>query len=67
MIKIFDYRGKAHYLAPSAIASLTEASTSSQWHGIRCIIKCFDGSVIEANQSADIIAAEISKLKGAAA
>ena len=67
MIKIFDYKGKTHYLAPGAIASLTEASTSSQWHGIRCIVKCFDGSVIEANQSADIIAAEISKLKGGAA
>ena len=61
MIKITDYKGRTHYVAPSAIAKISEASVSSQWHGIRCIVKCFDGSVIEAGDSADQIALAIAQ------
>lgn len=67
MIKITDYKGRAHYVAPSAIAKISEACTSSQWHGIRCIVKCFDDSIIEAGDTADQIAAAIAAAEGGAA
>lgn len=56
MIQITDVNGKKRYLSPDAIASIAEASTSSQWHGIRSIVKLFDRSVIESQESADEIA-----------
>lgn len=66
MIKITDINGCANYLAPEAIARVTEAGTSSQWHGIRSIVKTFDGQTIEARDSADDIAKAIDKAEGAA-
>lgn len=59
IVTITDYQGRSHYLAPEAIARISEAGVSSQWHGIRCVVKCFDGSVIEAGDTADRIAAAI--------
>ena len=59
MIKITGYNGRTHYVDAAAIAKISEAGVSSQWHGIRCIVKCFDGSVIEAGDSADQIALAI--------
>lgn len=56
MIRITDYQGQAHFLAPDAIARVSEAPTSSQWHGIRAIVKTFDGATIEAQQEAGSIA-----------
>lgn len=55
MITIHDYRGRVHHLNPHAIALISEASTSSQWHGIRAIVKTFDGGLIEARDDADTI------------
>lgn len=52
MIKLTDSNGRAHYVAVSAIATVCEASTSSQWHGIRAIVKLFDKTVIEASDTA---------------
>ena len=48
MIKLTGNNGNAHYLAPAAIAGVTEASSSSQWHGICAIVRTFDGQVLEA-------------------
>lgn len=64
MIKITDYRGRTHYLHPDAIAKLSEAAVSSQWHGIRCVVTCFDKTVIEACNTVDMIVAELVKVKG---
>lgn len=54
MIRITDSR-TVHYVAPDNIARLTEAATSSQWHGIRTIVKLFDGSTIEAQEPIETI------------
>lgn len=61
MIKITDYKGRTHFVAADAIAKVSEAGASSQWHGIRCIVKLFDGSVIEAGDTADWIAAAVAQ------
>lgn len=67
MIKITDYKGCVHFVARDAIAKLSEAGVSSQWHGIRCIVKLFDGSVIEAGDAVDRIAAAVAQQDGGAA
>lgn len=59
MITLTDYNGKRHYLHKDAIARVTEAGTSSQWHGIRSVVKCFDGQVIECSDTAQAIAQQI--------
>ena len=48
MIRIFDANSHEIFLAAEAIASITQAGTSSQWHGIRSFVKTFDGRTIEA-------------------
>ena len=48
-----------HYLAPSAIARITEAGPSSQWHGIRAYVRTFDGKVLECSETADWIAQQV--------
>ena len=60
MIKITNPEGVVTYLHPDAIASITEAGPSSQWHGIRCIVKTFDGKIIECRESADDVVAKIA-------
>lgn len=67
MIKITDINGYAHYLAPEAIARITQAGTSCQWHGIRCIVRTFDLQTIEAKETADEIARAIDNAEGGAA
>ena len=63
MIRIDDYSGKAHYIAVDNIAHFQEAATSSQWHGIRSIVKLFDGTTIEAQDSCERILAAINASK----
>lgn len=60
MIRITNINGQAHYIAPTAIASVTEAGASSQWHGIKCVVKLFDGERIEAQETARDIAEKLS-------
>lgn len=67
MIKITDSNGMANYLAAAAIASVTEAGTSSQWHGIKSYVRLFDGRVLEAVESAAQIAVAITAQQGGAA
>ena len=59
MIRITDSDGRATYLAPTAIASVADAGTSSQWHGILSFVRTFDGRTIEARETAAYIAAQI--------
>jgi hypothetical protein len=47
-----------HYVSASAIARISEAGTSSQWHGIRAYVTLFDGQKLEVEQQAS----EINKL-----
>lgn len=61
MIRVADINGQTHYLAASAIARVTEAGASSQWHGIRAYVKLFDGTTIEAQETADDIRARVER------
>jgi len=62
MIKLTDINGQSHYLTPDNIARITEAGASSQWHGIRAIIKTHDGSTLEVQETADQIVAQMSEV-----
>ena len=53
---------ETHYVAPAAIARITEAGVSSQWHGIRSIVKLFDGTTLECSE----VACDIAKQHAAA-
>ena len=46
------HNNTVQYVAPNAIARVIEAGASSQWHGIRSIVKTFDGATIECRESA---------------
>lgn len=59
MVEITDYNGRAHYLAVKAIAQVSEAGPSSQWHGIRSLVKTFDGKTIESSETAFDIAQKV--------
>ena len=52
MFKITDSSGHDVYLAAENISRINEAATASQWHGIRSIVRTFDGAVIECQQDA---------------
>ncbi len=65
MIKVTDIDGRARYVAAEAVASVSEAGSSSQWHGIRAIVKLFDGAVIEAREEAGQLAAAVERARAA--
>lgn len=46
MIALYDADGITHLVAKTAIARITEAEVSSQWHGTKCFVHLFDGSKI---------------------
>lgn len=50
-----------HYVAAQAIARVTEADASSQWHGIRAYVRTFDGAVLECSETAHEINAAIER------
>jgi hypothetical protein len=66
MIKVTNIEGHAVYFAPDAIAQITEAGASSQWHGIRAYVKTFDGKTIEARETAREILLARAAARGAA-
>lgn len=51
MIQLSDQDGRTILLHPEAIAQVTEAGTSSQWHGIRAYVKTFDGRTLEVRET----------------
>lgn len=63
MITLTGTHGNKHYLAPAAIAAVTEACASSQWHGIRAIVRTFDKQVLEVKESAVDVVRQISEAK----
>lgn len=56
MIKLTDMNGRDVYLAARNVASVNEAGQSSQWHGVRSIVRTFDGAVIECQEEARHVA-----------
>lgn len=61
MIKLTDMNGRDVYLAARNVASVNEAGQSSQWHGVRSIVRTFDGAVIECQQEARHVARLIAE------
>ncbi|WP_236183440.1 hypothetical protein [Pseudomonas juntendi] len=59
MITLTGINRNAIHLAPAAIASVTEAGASSQWHGICAIVRTFDGQVLEVRERAADIATQV--------
>lgn len=59
MINLTDNKGRDHFVAPSAIARVQEAGTSSQWHGVCAIVHTFDGQVLEVRERAADIARQV--------
>ncbi len=66
MIELRDIHGRRRYVAADAVASITETGASSQWHGIKCIVKLFDGSVIECGDECAAVAAAVQRERAAA-
>ncbi|MBF8651988.1 hypothetical protein IRZ81_14415 [Pseudomonas putida] len=64
MIKLTGINRNAIYLAPAAFAQVTEACTSSQWHGVCAIVRTFDGQVLEVRERADDVARQVKEAKG---
>ncbi|BAW24317.1 MULTISPECIES: hypothetical protein [Pseudomonas] len=63
MIQLTGINRNAIHLAPAAIASVTEAGSSSQWHGICAIVRTFDGQVLEVRDRADDIVRQIKEAR----
>ncbi|HDS1727710.1 TPA: hypothetical protein QEM47_000423 [Pseudomonas putida] len=63
MITLTGINRNAIHLAPAAIASVTEAGASSQWHGICAIVHTFDGQILEVRQRADDIVRQIKEAR----
>lgn len=61
MIKPTDMNGLDVYMAARNVASVNEAGQSSQWYGIRSIVRTFDGAVIECQQEARHVARLIAE------
>lgn len=54
---------RIHYVSPQNIARVTEAGASSAWHGIRSLVRTFDGAVLECSETAQEIFDAIAKAK----
>jgi NTP pyrophosphatase (non-canonical NTP hydrolase) len=52
---------ETHFIAPTAIARITEAGVSSQWHGIRSFVKLFDCTTLECSEVASDIAKQVAQ------
>lgn len=63
MIELRGIDGRKHYLAPSAIARVTEAGVSSQWHGVRSIVRTFDGETLEVSETPEEIARQVREVR----
>lgn len=61
MIKITDMDRRENWVAAEAIARITEAGVSSQWHGVMAIVKLFDGTTIEAREDHLSLAAAVGR------
>lgn len=60
MIRLTLSGGAAVWLAPSAVAEIVEAGASSQWHGIKAVVRTFDRRILEVQERASDIAARVA-------
>lgn len=58
MITLTCVDGRKLYLEAKSIAEVLEASTSSQWHGIRSYVKTFEGRIFEVRERSEDIVRE---------
>lgn len=63
MIELRGIDGRKYYLAPSAIARVTEAGVSSQWHGVRSIVRTFEGETLEVSETPEEIARQVREAR----
>lgn len=61
MITLAGINRNKHYLAPSGIASVTEAGASNHWHGVCAIVRTFDGQVLEVRERANDVARKVKE------
>lgn len=61
MLKITNTNGLTTYVPIQLVESITEAGTSSQWHGIRSIIKTTKGNTYECRETAESMQAAYDK------
>lgn len=59
MIRLSLSSGRDVFLAAENISSIRETESSSQWHGIRAVVKTFDGQALEVGDTAKEIAAKV--------
>lgn len=59
MIRLTDINGQTHLLALAAIAQVTEAGVSGQWHGIKSYVRTFDHRTLEVRQTLEEISRQI--------
>ena len=59
LIRLTDYKGRMHLVSIYAISTISEAATSSQWHGIKSIVKLIDGEKLEVNETVQQISQKI--------
>jgi hypothetical protein len=64
MIEIHQQDGRSVFVAPEAVASVEEAGTSSQWHGIRARVRLHDGTVYETSDTAAKVAQTVNEARG---
>ncbi len=62
MLKLTGAPGHTVYVPAYLVASITVASASSQWHGIRCIVKTVHGQIYECQETAAEVKAAWEKL-----
>ena len=66
MIKLTTPNGpsiRTHYVSAKNISRITEAGASSQWHGIKTIVRCFDGETLEVSEEAAWIVERVASEK----
>lgn len=61
LIEITDFNGAKQYISAGAVEQITEAGASSQWHGIRSIVRLFNGKVIESQNTAYEVASMVKR------
>lgn len=63
MIRVTTPDGRAQLLHPDAVASISEAGPSSQWHGIRAYIHLFNDRTLEVQETLQQVEAQIATAK----
>lgn len=50
---------RQEFVSPNAIARISQTGASSQWHGIRSVVRTFDGKNLECAETASEVAAAV--------